>query len=248
MTASATLATAGQGIWHWYEMKYQWRAREYSRLSSLRAGFTSDRFDEVLGAPTFSRVSFDKKWIEYTYDERDYWVQSVTRPGSATVAYFAVTTCSPRFNPTFSIGENKTVRLGTETLADVSPDGSAVTELRYQFPGATANAYMWEIYSGGNPSNYKAFAWGYDDACGDDAWETWLARSRMPSRYIFGIQTDAPKRSLFAQPGIAKLRRQVIINSYAETAPTDEDFPSDEGGFQIGPDRILTRTVGFPRG
>jgi hypothetical protein len=73
-----------------------------------------------------------------------------------TVAYFAITSCSPRFNPTFQLFNGKSVRLNRQTLTDISPSGRVVSEVRYQQLGATANAFFWEIYSAGNPSNYKS--------------------------------------------------------------------------------------------
>ena len=245
VTAAGTLWTAGHGVMSWYERTYHWQARDYRTLTQLRAGYTVGRFDEALGAPVFTHLSYNKKWVEYTYEGRDYWVQAVTPRGSTTVAVYAVTSCSRDFDPTFAVPWNgDKVRLNHDTLATVSsrePGGTSL-EARYQTPGATANAYYWEILSGGNPSNYKAFAWGYDDACNDNAWTKW----DVPGLEKYGWSFDrvvAVGGRFFARPAIKRFRQEVVVNSYAETAPLDESFPSGEGDFQIGVDRILTRTV-----
>jgi hypothetical protein len=245
VTAAGTIWTAGYGVWNWYERTYDWQARDYRKLSELRAGYTVGKFSDVLGAPTFTRLSYNKKWVEYTYQGRDSWVQAVTPRGSGTVAVFAVTSCSAHFNPTFTVPYGKTVQLNRETLAEVTASRQAniSLEVRYQTPGATANAFYWEIISGGNPSNYKAFAWGYDDACNDRAWEKWdgfdvSLKYPSSSNGVF-----APGGPFFTSRAVVRLRRRVVVNSYAETAPLDESFPSGENDFQIGVDRILTRTV-----
>jgi hypothetical protein len=77
LTATGIIWSSAHGVWGWYERTYNWRKSEYRKLSELRAGYTIGKFDELLGAPAFARSSYNRKWLEYTYEGRGYWVQSL---------------------------------------------------------------------------------------------------------------------------------------------------------------------------
>jgi hypothetical protein len=181
-------------------------------------------------------------YTEYTFRGRDYWVHVVTRERAASTVYFAVTSCVATFNPTFVLSEGTRVVLNRMHLADVQPVVYNASS-DYLWPGATADAYFYDSYSGGNPSNYKSFAWGYDDACLD------------LHPYWYSLVTDALRREVgykewlgdprTAGPAIRRFRQRLHLNTYAETAP-GESFVSTANIFQIGVDRIEIRPITNP--
>jgi hypothetical protein len=232
-----------KGAYSWYDHRYNWREREYAKLYALRAGFTPEKFEEALGAPVFRRLSRDEQWVEATFRGRSYWVQIVWRRGSTSTSYYAVTSCSRSFNPTFRLPDDTAVKLNDSTLASISLNSGPVASADYFFPGATADAHFYDFLVGGNPENYKSFAWGFDDACLNlPPWTNYALRSTLDfvgfrGRYQ-GPTEPAPRP-------IAQFRESIPVNTYAETAPAFR-FSATAQAFQVGADRILVRTVTFP--
>jgi hypothetical protein len=213
------------------------KQREYDLLTDLKAGFTIQKFEETLGAPIFRRPLDDRRWTESTFQGDSYWVQAVSdRDG--VVALYSVTSCDTGFAPTFDF-PGGTVTLNVSTMASVgSPIGAA--EARYFLSGATANSNFVDIAYGGNPGNYKTYAWGINDAC--FSWQRY-------SRDLFraGVLPFSDTTHEFSgSPGrggtsLLRFRHRAVVNLYAETAPFIE--LDDLGNSQIGVDRLLVRTM-----
>lgn len=83
VTTAGAVFDRGDDIWSWYQHRFEWRAHEYAKLHALRAGYTIATFEQVLGAPIFTRTSYDRRWAENTFRGRDYWVQAVSQRGAA---------------------------------------------------------------------------------------------------------------------------------------------------------------------
>jgi hypothetical protein len=236
VTTAGAIYTLGHGLWSWYDHAYRWRNHEYIRLHSLHAGYTERKFEESLGAPAFHNVKGD--WTENTFRGRDYWLQTVTRRGSARVVYFSVLSCSKSFNPTFQLPDATKITLNGMALSQVG-DSSDFAD--YFAPGATANAHFYDILQGSNPTNYKSYAWGFDDACLNmKPWTAFLTKPFLKAVGFAGVYQGDP---LAGGPAIQGFRKRIPVNMYAETSPFD-DFAT--GAFQVGPDRILIRTITSP--
>lgn len=242
LSSVVTLTDSGKGVWGWYRDDVQWRDREYEKLNALRAGFTIHRFEEALGAPVFQRPSDDGQLVETTFQGRSYWVQAVADRARDEVVLFSVTSCSKDFNPTFRLPDDVPITLNASHLSDIgaqrgSPGGVLAD---YFAPAATANAHFVEFIYGGNPGNYKSFAWGFNDACLDlPGWGTFI---RDPVG-LFG--TDGGYKGPAGVDSLQPVRERIPVNTYAETAPL-ADLKVIRRSFQIGVDRILIRTVTHP--
>lgn len=122
------------------------------------------------------------------------------------------------------------------------PDFTEAVSLDYFLPGATANTKLIEWIYGANPGNYKSFAWGVNDACAD-FYRTYapLFSEDSPFQGKYGREYTGSLKD--ASSGAKRLRSQTRANTYAETAPFIEFSYLLERNFQIGADRILTRTA-----
>jgi hypothetical protein len=237
VAALVVLADATINVVRFVDHQVLWRDEEYEKLERLKAGFSFEVFDETLGAPVFVR---DRGQVrERTYKGRDYWVQTVSG-SDGVVTLYSVTSCDEDFKPEFSIAggsENGTsdskIQLHESEAGSVIAD-STHTRLNFFYSGATANSRFLTTWSSGNPSNYKAYAWGYTDPCEGD---------RLPPRVealgddglFYGSVDEAPR-------SVRDFGNRVSVNTFAETAPL-KSLSAAEGPFQIGPDRILVRTT-----
>ena len=110
--------------------------------------------------------------------------------------------------------------------------------------GATANSHFYEIAAGSNPSNYKWFVWGINDVCPDWFEEVYPAiytRSGIP---VSGYLSPTYRGALSKAPAwVERVRVDSTANTFAESAPQFDVSQLPEE-FQIGADRILTRTTG----
>ena len=236
VTAVVVIAEAGLGLHDRWNQHFDWRDDEYARLTSLAAGFSRTVFETKLGPAVFDRRSKDGSLREQTFRGRGYWVQAVSNR-SRTVVLYAVTACDPDFQPEFSLpggGPPLRLRLNSTTFAGIAPSATA----DYFIGGATANVRFHEYLGAGNPSHYQTAIWGINDAC-----PNWLARLQPLQR-----DGDYPPMLVYEGSGssdttwLAGFRRRAVINTYAETAP--DFYPEDlRDYFQVGVDRILTRTV-----
>lgn len=241
LSALVLFGSAGVSTWDWIRETLDWRDQAYNQLASLHAGYTRAKFQSELGEPVFDRMAENGRFREQTFRRREHWVQTVSgRDGS--VVLYAVTACGPKFRPTFDIPGgprgSRTVTLNVSRFSEVSNEGH--THLNYFGSGATANSRFHDVAPGINSSNYKWFVWGINDVC-PDWFETVYPRvneaADIPSILDYaGLLADAPAWA-------RRIRRNVRVNTYAETAP-HVDVATVLHAFQVGPDRILTRTTG----
>jgi hypothetical protein len=232
------------GIINWYQVKTtDWRIAEYGKLASLKSGYSFETFKEKLGAPLFQNPIAKTEYTDNIFRGRDYWVQVITDQDNRAMSY-AVTSCKLDFQPTFLFGEGGSaegrVTLNRSLFPEVMQHG-----LRGQARitmGVTSNSYVFEFLYGGNPSDYKTYAWGMNDACPvssgqlADPWSAWRkwAFSRPPEKGHDQAVNDLDEE---AQDLLSKS----TVNTYAETAPfiaLPEVYSAE-----IGVDRILIRTV-----
>ncbi len=236
----------------WYESRFEWKDAEYEKLTSLHAGYSFAAFREKLGAPLFVQPVVDKKGLtENIFKGRGYWVDVVTDKTGTALSY-AVTSCSRDFQPKFSfmIGSFDAKSSGR---LDLTLNRDSMSErvvrdfgaLKVYVSGATANSYAFQVIPTSNPSNYKAYGWGMNDTCdwrsnpatktGEtyNSWLDWQDAHPASKRYLQMDNLSTSLRGLMAKS---------IVNTYMETAPHIEE--SDVYPWQIGVDRIFTRTVG----
>src|SRR5262249_34424891 len=106
----------------------------------------------------------------------------------------------------------------------------------FYLSGATANTNFIESADVGNPTDYKTFAWGIDDACPSKFNYERYFFGRKPQFWVFnGLVKGLPRVA-------ADFRPLAPINTYAETAP-NVDIEHLRRQFQIGVDRQLARTA-----
>jgi len=250
LSAALLVSSVGVSVDDWRKRTLDWRDQEYNKLRSLHAGYTRAKFESELGQPVFDRPTKNGKFREQTFRRREHWVQTISTEGGSVVLY-TVTACGREFQPGFSISgasddeaEGKAyVTLNASKFDKVAPDRSGLL-LDYYGTAATSNSRFLEVLSSSNPSNYKTFAWGINDVCPGFYLEVYPAiykKSRIP---VEGFKTPTYKGELTKAPRwVKRFRTGFAVNTYAETAPlfSLEELPND---FQVGADRILTRTTG----
>ena len=230
---SSTITVVG-----WAGDQLRWREREYSKLTSLKAGFDVRYFEDKLGRPVFVRRS-PGGHVEYTYRGHDYWAQAIARGGA--VELYSVTSCDPGFQPTFDIpsgSSHVSLTLKKTSLAEVGFDDYGTYEYLL---GANTYHFYDGIY-GALPGHYKSYVWGVSSTCGNldvfSAFDTdRLDRDR-------GSIADLPS-------SMASFRSEATINTFVETAPFVTLLEStrlelDLGTFhqfQLGPSTVLWRSV-----
>lgn len=227
----------------WAGDQVYWRDREYSTLTSLKAGFDVRYFEEKLGQPVFSQRS-KGGWLEYTFRGDDFWAQTIAHRGE--VELYAVTSCSPDFQPTFGIAsepESLAVTLKKTKLGETSNDYGV-----YNFQ-VGANVYLlFEGMYGALPGHYKSYIWGTSSTCEEP--DTFAAAKRdpfSPFAKSYGEISEMPRT-------VREFAQAVRVNTFAETAPDASIFTSDPKsgpgleitefhGFQVGPSTVLWRSV-----
>lgn len=245
LSAALLFGNTGRGVIDWVRTTRDWRDQEYNKLTSLHAGYTRKKFESVLGEPVFDRRSKDGRFREQSFKRREHWVQTVSdRDGS--VVLYSVTACGADFRPTFRVAvglhkedPDRSVELNATEYASVLGPGR-ISELDY-YTGNTANSRFYEIMAGGNPDNYKTYVWGLNDVCPGFYLETLQAvykRSRVPRDQVAIYRGRVDRAPAWAK----RLRQEFAVNTYAEVAPTF-DLDKLRGEFQVGVDRILTRTT-----
>jgi hypothetical protein len=231
------LARGGDEVRRWAVHRWWWRSAEYRKLENLEAGMSLENFKASLGAPVFVRPSRYGRLIESSFRGRGYWVQTIS-DRTETVDLYAVTSCSDDFNPSFNfLNTSITLRRSVLAAPTSGPDAIGGFGVRavYWTSGATANSHIFDMTYGGNPGNYKSYAWGLNDACPD-----WFDRfdSVPPLDYQGAATTDDSRLQAF--------RRHAVVNTYAETA-VQVDLKRMLASFQIGVDRLQTRTLEHPK-
>ncbi|MGW3147272.1 ETEC_3214 domain-containing protein [Streptomyces sp. NPDC001177] len=240
-----TLFTTAGDLKDWYESRFEWKEVEYEKLASLHAGYSFAKFREELGAPLFTEPVKERKGLtENIFEGRGYWVDVVTDRGGTALSY-AVTSCESDFRPTFSFGigqDDMNVTLNRDFMAKDSVRDIGM--LKVFVSGATANSYAFQIIPASNPTNYKSYGWGVNDACSWrsqrssdmlDSWLKWQDDHLSSEPYLQMDDLSGALRGLMGNS---------IVNTYMETAP--HVLESDVYPWQVGVDRILTRTVSQP--
>lgn len=258
LSSMLTIGGGLRGALEWQRKTFEWRDAEYKKLSDLRAGYSYDQLRKQLGAPVFERVSDDRKLIEHSFSGRDHWVQTVSDRSENTVLMYSVTSCASSFNPSFEVPTLRSrpddppvtpVVWQRSRFSDVKVE-DGVLGLSFFISGATANSYFYDFFYGGNPSNYKSYAWGLNDACpgGERLFGGFYGDNLLPFAGSIGhadVSTPGPPYlgdSDADNDSIRRFRRAVVVITYAETAPGTY-FEEIIDSFQIGVDRILTRTT-----
>jgi hypothetical protein len=252
VSAVTIVAAAAISVYAWYERHYDWRDHAYHTLATLHAGYTREKFVDALGVPVFDRTSSRRHLREATFRGREYWVQIVS-DRSGTVLMYSITSCADAFRPSFVIpgaaSANKAVSgvtLNKSTFQSVLGHGGGLgpyLPLDYYGSGATANSHFYDFFAGGNPSNYKTFGWGIDDVC--PGWFTEYARLYKEHVLPANVAAAYKGRLGRAPTWVRRFRRELHVNTYVETAP-NVSLDSIQRAFQVGADRILTRTVDDP--
>jgi len=195
---------------------------------------TFDYFRDVLGTPMFASKSRDGRFTQSLFQGRDYWVQAVT-DAAGTVELMAVSSCDLDFRPRFDGVSGAIPSLGTIVLNETHLDqvGAQPSKLHYSV-GASANTHFYDEYSFGNPGNYKTYFVGIDDAC---------PSADTAADVVAGFGTSDYREKDFdpSDDVVRTFRTRAVANTYGETGPFAD--PDAVSAFQIGADRILTRTA-----
>lgn len=249
ISAFVTITGFASDAWDYYDDRARWRDSEYDKIRQLRAGISIDRVAELLGSPLLTQKSADEVFTEKSFRGRDYWVQAV-HDDVGTVVMVAITSCDLAFKPQIE-GPLGTVVLNESHFDDLGDP----YRLRY-FVGNTANTFFFDEYYGGNPGFYKTYFLGINDACratSDVSEGVEVAEGLKTTGGLVG-DPDLPRNRRAAydpsNTQLVEFRSRAIINTYAETDPAPRDFEVHAdtilNAFQVGVDRIRTRTIDLP--
>jgi hypothetical protein len=211
-----------------------WRDAESSKLDQLKGGLSLQRFEDVLGTPLFVSRSRDGGFTQSLFRGRGYWVQAVS-DSAGEVQLMAVTSCDDGFRPHFVGIPGARPALATIVLNETRFDqtGTTPTKVRYFTSGATANSFYYDEYYLGNPGLYKTYFVGINDAC------PFANLNGADSLFVLKDYRDVPYDS--SDTNVTTFRANAVANTYGETAAFAD--PAALKSFQIGADRILTRTA-----
>lgn len=249
--ATTTIYLTIRSIHRWYVEHFAWAHRVEADLEALRPNVVIEEFIDRLGRPRIVHPSRRNTERQYIFSGRGYWVQAVV-DDRGIVVMFAVTACDPKLRPKWTLWNGRDryeeVCLNQKPLVDSS---SSLTPSAYRwfFSGATANSFAYAFFGGGNPSNYLSYAWGYNDACmrrlAEDLDAADMQVMSDPRYWSSGHSSPTgrlPPPALSLPEPIATLFSRALINTFAifGIGMTVDDLPEE---FQIGADRILTRTL-----
>ena len=210
---------------------FLWRNIEYKKINSVRPGMYIQKITDVFGTPFYTRnMQNNKSLTENTYKGRGYWIDTISND-SGEVLLYTITSCDKNFSPTIDPNPlQKSITLQKSTLSSIGDNPSGI---KYFASGATANSYFFDEYSWGNPSNYETVYVGYNDQCPQFPKK---AISQMDDLFKLGDEAN------LEDPYIQKFRDNLLINTYAETAPMENPV-GDMKYFQVGVDRIQVRNL-----
>jgi hypothetical protein len=188
-----------------------WREAEYRKLNAIHAGYDADFVELLLGVPTQSQAIPGTEYRESIYVRREHFVQSV-EDGSGRIVLMTVTSCSPKFQPYFTIFDGLDVRLQDRPLEDTIDNavGGPLTaeerQLGYE-PGGTGSSptMFWESTGpSSTASRGRTWFFGVNPLCISDA-----QRAQTPSERFFGGAADAPESA-------QAFRKRFAANTYGE--------------------------------
>jgi len=248
----AIIFLVGQSVALYRDTHYAKTQQDYKKLQELSVDERLEYFTSVLGEPTYQ----DRSGIltEYTYVAPNYFVQAVTNQNK--VVMYSVTIRSANFHPRLaipghSIHQRKTmfITLGKTTFAQaqrvmgVDPWG---------VQGATGlHDYGYsEIYYLGNPNNYKdtvftnneaaigtsqAFNQGYSAVF--NMLSPYNGNVKFIDSFLLGPSSFNVAQSnqnsqivtkYLSDGAIRAGRDSLVINTYSETSPTDNELAGIE--------------------
>lgn len=246
--AVVSVMTAVRSVDHWYDERFRWREVEERRIESLRPNVHVDDINRKLGRPRIVTPSESGEMTAHVYQGRGYWVQAVTDT-SSNVLMVSTTICDLELRPTWRMWDSREKYVAvTANRSKAVPTGTVrPSGYQWQFPGATNNVYAFVLYSGGNPTNYQTYAWGFNDACeadfsaipegdpGDVLSDHWVSGEYEDTSASPPITEEIPA-------SIERVYRQVDVNTFAIFGVMAEPEALVRE-FQIGANRILTRTL-----
>lgn len=253
--ALVTINTGARGAASWYDRQFRLTERTEELLESLRPNVTADEFDRRLGAPRVVTPSETRLTTQRLYQGPGYWVQAVVDE-SGTVLWFAVTVCSNELEPSWRVWNSRDAYIEVQMhRTKVASSKLPASGYVWNIPGATANQFIYAIYSGGNPTNYQQYAWGYNDACdeGGDPFQPELSQAEFDAvsdHYSSSAELGEDEGSRASTiepvselpPALDVAFRRVRANTFAIFG-VHQPEEGLEHEFQIGADRILTRTL-----
>ncbi|MFD9091945.1 ETEC_3214 domain-containing protein [Streptomyces collinus] len=250
VTAVSTFITAYVTGGHWYQQHFDWQSGEYAKLAKLHAGYTLGKFQEQLGRPSI-QVAISKtsagNLTQNTFQPRsDYWVDAVTDPRNRVVAY-AVTSCNPVFNPSFTYwdGEqSRTVSLNRTPFSSVLSSVRDIGTVKAFYSPTLAPHYYFAIRPASSISINRSYAWGLTNLCqwkairsthSSTAWNDWFIRDWR--RFNTGGNALLMPAKEVDKAG-RELMSDYAVNTYAETDPTVD--------FNVYPDQIGANPMLIP--
>jgi len=145
-----------------------------------------------------------------------------------------VTSCDDQFRPRFHGVEGANPRVGQVVLQETSLNDVAntnPTSMDYSTSGATANSYYVDMYYLGNPGDYLTYYAAFNDAC---------ATTSADAEGMF-LHLGGEVPALDANdPAVQAFRAATKVNTFGWAGPF---FNGDLHRFQVGADRIVTRTA-----
>ncbi|RBQ20864.1 hypothetical protein DP939_07285 [Spongiactinospora rosea] len=246
LSSVITIGSSVAGIREWYTETFNWRESEYAKLTGLQAGFSMEMFKKRLGDPVFRNTvpESKRKLTQSTFAGRGYWAHIISDELDVVLAY-SVTSCDQDFQPTFTTRTSppSTITLNKTPFPGVGLGDNARTEIFIS--GATSNSYVYQFLYQGNPSGYKTYGWGLNDACPwypadgkrdlPDSWAGWFLGSE-------GVEFQQKKEP---GPKMRELLAVSTVNTYMETAQfaaMSEQQIKELYPAQLGVDRVTVRT------
>lgn len=199
------------------------------QIENLFAGQDIEYFKKYLGTQILQR-EVSPKFKEYIFNYKGAFVQSLVDNKDETVVYWAITYCGNTpvvlKRPVFSMpgrykGEDSKGNRMVENIISPRLDLNKSSfvdflkeetgELKVFISAATANSFAYESVYFGNPSAYQTIIVGVNDIC---ASSQELYKHQDADNFHKESDDKSPQES------ISRFRREVKINTYAETAPS----------------------------
>jgi hypothetical protein len=210
-------------------------------------GVSITRYESIFGNPTFTRQDVQKGIIEYIFVNTYFYLDVIAANDANTIAthtsttanrvlYFAVTIRDLTFHPTFkSPGyplnrPSFQVTLGTSTFETIQPISAFMgvgTQINTLAICVGANWFSYyEMYYLGRSGEYRQFGVGLNDQGLKDTHYDGSLKRYVPllNQYNFAqsCPTSATQKPTYTEQQLRNLesmRKNVIINTYAESAP-----------------------------